>query len=76
MPSSISKEEALAYKTRWKLVREVERRELRKTPAEEKFRQLAALMFPPAEWAATGRPEDEELRIHNRWNRLRKILGG
>jgi len=71
----MNRSEALAFRDRWKAVNDAEREELRNTPVEVKFRQLAALM---ASAQALGWTEDlagEEAEVRERWARLRKAYG-
>jgi hypothetical protein len=74
--AAVTLEEALAYFRRWDLVREVEARELRRTPMEIKLQQLAALM---ASRHVFGPEPDREAQIRvvrERWARLRQALSG
>ena len=75
MKGKITKAEARAFKERWKLVNAAERKELRSTPVELKFQQVAVLMASAKHlgWARALAAEETEVR--NRWNRLRKALG-
>jgi hypothetical protein len=73
---AVTPEEALAYFRRWELVRDVEARELRRTPMETKLQQLAALM---ASRHVFGPEPDREAQIQvvrERWARLRRALSG
>jgi hypothetical protein len=72
MKNRITKLEARAFKTRWKIVNKAEREELRDTPVIEKFKQLVALMSSAKElgWTKALVAEDKEVR--GRWNKLRK----
>jgi hypothetical protein len=72
----ITPEEIQAYCKRWELMTQREIEELRRTPIEVKFRQLAALfearhLFPPE-------PDREEgvRLVRERWAQLRRALGG
>lgn len=69
----MTKEEARAFAARWAQVAEAERDELRATPIERKFAQLAVLMESARAlgWATTDPGEVEEVRM--RWNRLVEI---
>jgi hypothetical protein len=74
--ATITPEEARAYFRRWELVRDVEARELRRTPMETKLQQLAALM---ASRHVFGPEPDREAQIRvvrERWARLRRALSG
>ena len=69
-------EQARSFFERWKLVRDMETAELRRTPMETKHRQLAALM---ASRHIFGPEHDREAQIQivrERWARLRQALGG
>jgi hypothetical protein len=72
---AITPEHALAYFRRWELVRDVEARELRRTPMETKLQQLASLM---ASRHVFGPEPDREAQIEvvrERWACLRRALG-
>ena len=74
--AAVTPEEALAYFRRWELVRDVEAKELRRTPMETKLQQLAALM---ASRHLFGPEPDREAQIQvvrERWARLRRALSG
>jgi len=70
----MTKREAQAWKRRWAAVNEHERKELRRTPAQEKLRQLNVLVNSARAmgWIDEA-PTDMDL--HRRWMRLRKKLG-
>ncbi len=72
MKHRITKSEALAFRKRWNLINDAERKELRNTSWIEKFSQLAALMNSAKEmgWTKGLRAENKEVR--NRWNKLRR----
>lgn len=72
MKDRITKSEALAFRMRWNMINNAERRELRDTSLIEKFSQLAALMSSIEEigWTKGLRAEDKEVR--ERWNKLRR----
>jgi len=72
MKNKITKSEARAFRTSWKIVNNAERKELRDTPVIEKFNQLVALMSSVEEmgWTKALTAEDKEVR--NRWNKLRR----
>jgi hypothetical protein len=75
MKPIMSREEALAFKARWRLVNEAEEEELRATPPAKKLRQLAALMasVQAMGWSEALREGEEEVRA--RWIKLRKAYG-
>ncbi|HEX8070081.1 MAG TPA: hypothetical protein VF546_09035 [Pyrinomonadaceae bacterium] len=70
----MTREEALAYKTRWRLVNEAHAAEIRRTPVALKLQQLA-LMYEAAHalgWQAQLRAGEAEVR--ERWRRLKEKL--
>jgi hypothetical protein len=74
--SKITPEEARAYLARWPQLRDVEARELQRTPMETKFRQLAALV---AARDILGPEPDRDAQardVRDRWARLRRALSG
>jgi hypothetical protein len=74
--SPVTPEDAHRYPERWALVREREIAELRKTSIETKARQLSALM---ASRDLFGKDPDREKgvrEVRERWDRIRKALGG
>ena len=75
MKPRMTREEALAFQARWRLVSEAELEELRATSPETKLRQLAALMasVEPMGWTEALQAEEQEVR--ERWIRLRKAYG-
>lgn len=72
MKNRIKKSEAVAYKTRWKIVNETEREELRGIPVIEKFKQLVALMNSVEELGWTKALAAEEKEVRCQWNKLKK----
>jgi hypothetical protein len=72
MKNRITKSEAKAFRTRWKIVNNAEREELRSMPVIEKFNQLVALMSSVGAmgWTKALTAEDKEVR--NRWSKLRR----
>ena len=73
MKNKITKMEARAFRTRWKIVNRAEREELRGTPINKKFEQLAALMSSVKELGWTKPLAAEEKEVRERWNKLRKL---
>jgi hypothetical protein len=73
--SAISPEQAKAYLSRWKLVRQAEAAELERTPADVKFRQLAALMTSREAFPNDAHRQGEIHAVRERWARLRKAIG-
>jgi hypothetical protein len=74
--ATITPEEARAYFRRWELVRDVEARELRRTPMETKLQQLAALMASRQVFGPEPDREAETQVVRERWARLRRTLSG
>lgn len=76
MSRRMTSEEARAFAARWALVAEAEEEELRATPLERKFAQLAALMASARAlgWETHTPEEIDEVRA--RWNRLAKVYRG
>lgn len=76
MASKMTRDDARAFAARWEHVAEAEREELRATPIERKFAQLAALMESASAlgWETTDRREVEAVRV--RWSRLAKLHNG
>jgi len=72
MKNRITKSEARAFRTRWEIVNNAERQELRNIPVIEKFRQLVALMSSVEELGWTKALAAEEKEVRERWNKLRK----
>ena len=73
---AVTPEEALAYFRRWELVRDVEARELRRTPMETKLQQLAALMASRHVFGPEPDREEQIQVVRERWARLRRALSG
>jgi len=72
----MTKDEALLFKSRWRLASERIAEEVRSTPIITKLRQLAA-MFATGEalgWSERMRVGEEEVR--ERWQRLREKMNG
>ncbi|MCI0390254.1 MAG: hypothetical protein MOB07_16010 [Acidobacteria bacterium] len=72
----MTKEEALLFKSRWRLANERIAQEIRKTSVLTKLHQLA-LMFAAGEalgWSERMREGEEE--IYERWQRLRERMNG
>ncbi len=74
--AAMTPEEAQNYIQRWKLVREIEAAELRRTPIETKLRQLAALMASHSLFGPEPDRERQIAEVRDRWARLRQVLGG
>jgi hypothetical protein len=72
----MTREEAIQYRERWRVLAWREREELRAMSLDEKFRRTAAL-FASARamgWTDEGRSADERF-VRERWRRLREVLG-
>jgi hypothetical protein len=67
----MTREEAEQFKARWKLVNDFTDEEARRTPPEEKLRQVALLY---EFWQAIGWPDDSEevAKVRERWIRLKE----
>jgi hypothetical protein len=72
MKNRSTKSEAKAFRTRWKIVNNAEREELRSMPVIEKFNQLVALMSSVEAMGWTKALATEEKEVRNRWNKLRR----
>lgn len=73
---TLTRQEARAFRTRWKMVNAAEQAELLTTPLDRKLRQLAALMASVKSLGWTEALVDEEAEVRARWNRLRAVLNG
>lgn len=71
---AITSEEARAYARRWELVREAEIAELRRTPVDTKFRQLAALTDSRRLFGSEPDRESGVQTVRERWALLRQVL--
>ena len=74
MAEPITPEQAAAYVERWRLVREFEREELRRTPLAVKLHQVEVLaeMAEALGWREALEADDE--RVRELWRRLRTAL--
>lgn len=68
----LTKSAIKAFKKRWEEVNAFEREELRRTPTEQKLKQLAALMASIKVFGRINTLSKGESEIRERWNRLRK----
>ena len=66
----MSREEARAFKERWKLVNEKINDEIRHTPIAEKLQLLAVIFAASQTLGWTGNRSEEEVR--ERWRRLKE----
>ena len=64
----------MAYKARWELIYEEEKRKLRATLVERKFLQLCALMASAEGIGWTEALGEEVSDVRERWIRLKTIL--
>lgn len=71
----ITRAEARAYRARWQAVNAAERSELRAASAEDKLRQLAALMASVEQMGWSEALAAEEAVARERWARLRRAYG-
>jgi hypothetical protein len=71
----MDRSQALAWKERWRLVREKEIEEQRAMTIEERLRQLDAMFVLAHElgWDEALAAEEEEVR--ERWGRLHRLCG-
>lgn len=74
-PTRLTREQAQSYLARWTPVHEIELEELRATPIDVKFKQLAGLMASARAlgWIPPDRFDDQETR--DRWQQLRRGYG-
>ena len=74
--SRMTPEEGHAWLERWRLAREAQTAELRRTPLRTKFEQLAALVA--SRWLFGPDPDRERQvrEVRERWVQLRRALGG
>ena len=66
----MTKEEARAWRERWRLVNEFEREELRTTPTEVKVRQFLSVMRLGRAMGWLDQPTDDDREVDDRWARL------
>ena len=69
----MTKEEALAFKERWRVVNEFTNEEARRRPVAERLRDLEILYQFGQQIGWANRDDDQEVRA--RWNRLREKAG-
>jgi hypothetical protein len=74
--AAITSAEAQAYLERWKLVKEMEIVELRRTSMDVKLRQLSALMGSRELFGEDPERESGVRLVRDRWACLRQALGG
>lgn len=72
----MSAKEVQAYLARWRLVRDVEAAELRRTPMDTKLQQLTALVASRALFEPEPDRDLQVREVRERWARLRQALGG
>jgi hypothetical protein len=73
--SSITPEQAQSYIERWRLVREAEDAQLRRSSLETKLRQLAALMQARSAFGVHPERDAEIEMVRERWARIRRAVG-
>lgn len=76
MKLTMTKEEARAWRERWKLVNDFEREELRRMSMAEKSRQLEVLMNTAHECGWQTSTDEEIARVRNLWIRLKRAAIG
>ena len=76
MATEMTRDDGKAFAERWKLINDAEIEELRRTPIEVKFQQLAALMASARTLGWQTTDEAEVNRVRERWCRLRRMLRG
>ncbi len=76
MRNRITKNEALEFKRRWKMVNEAERQELRETPPFKKLKQLSVLMGWVKDFKWDDALKSEESEVRERWIRLGRFYDG
>lgn len=74
--SKMTREQARSYASRWALVRDAEATELRLTPMETKFKQLAALMASRDAFGPDPHRDEQIREVRERWALLRQALSG
>lgn len=67
---TITKQEAQAFKDRWKFVNNFIAEQIRNTPAEIKLQQLSAMFIVGQSRSAVSLAEEDE--VHNRWGFLKQ----
>ena len=76
MKSTLSREDAQAFRARWDMVNAAEQAELRTTSLSQKLHQLAALMGSVQSLGWSEALAAEETEVRARWTRLRKLVNG
>jgi hypothetical protein len=71
----MTKAEGSAFKRRWQLVNQFEKKELRGTSLDTKFCQLAALMASAKPLGWSKALAEGEAEVWERWQRLRRAYG-
>jgi hypothetical protein len=74
--AKVTREQAQSYASRWTLVRDAEVAEVRLTPIETKFKQLAALMASRDAFGSDPDREEQIREVRERWARVRQALSG
>jgi hypothetical protein len=67
--------EIRAYKKRWEMVAQVEREELERMCAMQKFADLGMLMGLARSLAGSAEVDDEVEHVRRRWNLLAERMG-
>ena len=76
MKPRMTKEQARAFKDRWKLVNEYEKEELRRTPPDLRLQQFNTLLTWTHEFGWTEALAEGEAEVRERWVRLKKAYRG
>jgi len=71
-PTQMTKEDACAYRERYRLVNEYEIEELQRTSMDEKLRQLSSMMTMSRDLGWTDKLAEDEEAVRERWIKLRK----
>ncbi|MEW6086807.1 MAG: hypothetical protein AB1498_00635 [bacterium] len=69
----ISKEKALEFKNRWRIVNEIQRKEPQKLSPLKKLHQLKILMKWAKDFGWIETLKSEELAVRKRWIKLKKL---
>ncbi len=73
--AELTREQAQAFRARWRRVNAAEIEELRQTPPEIKLAQLESLLRSVDALGWTRGLEAEEQEVRRRWQRLRQAAG-
>jgi len=76
MDRLLTREEALAFQARWRIVNERQREELRQMTVEQKMRQMDTLVRSVDVMGWRTALAEDDWREHELWNELRKKMNG